>query len=57
MFVFVVYIQVRERNVRKTQEEKSKLTENYQNTKVLMFDGDEENHDRCEIQWRAFTHV
>jgi len=43
--------------VRKTQEEKSKLTEKLPKTKVLMFDGDEENHDRCEIQWRAFTHV
>ena len=57
MFVFVVYRQVRERNVRKTREEKSKLTEKLPKTKVLMFDGDEENHDRCEIQWRAFTHV
>ena len=30
---------------------------NYKKAKVPVFDGDEENYDRWEIQWRAFAQV
>jgi len=30
---------------------------NYEKAKVPVFDGDEENYDRWEIQWRAFSQV
>jgi len=30
---------------------------NYEKAKVPVFDGDEENYDRCEIQWRTFAQV
>jgi len=30
---------------------------NYEKAKVPVFDGDEENYDRWEIQWRAFAQV
>jgi len=30
---------------------------NYEKAKVHMFDGKEENFDRCEIQWKAFAQV
>jgi len=30
---------------------------NYEKAKVPMFDGDEENYDRWEIQWKAFAQV
>jgi len=40
---------------RKFQEEKKMSS--YEKAKVPMFDGDEENFDRWEIQWKAFAQV
>jgi len=45
----------REKGNRKFQEEKK--MSNYEKAKVPMFDGDEENFDQWEIQWKAFTQV
>ena len=44
---------------RKFQEEEKKKKDmlNYEKAKVPMFDGDEENFDRWEIQWKAFAQV
>jgi len=39
------------------KENKKKIMSNYEKTKVPMFDGEEENYDQWEIQWKAFAQV